>query len=57
MGELLPQKTLSLDIMAKSAFHPALTVGARTVGALIWIALPLMTLVLGVCVLAPRRNR
>ena len=57
MGELLPQKTVSLDIMAKSAFHPALAVGSRTVGVVLIAALPLLVLLIAVCVLAPRRNR
>ena len=57
MGELLPQKTVSLDIMAKSAFHPGLTAGSQTAGITLLIAVPLLLLLAGILVLGPRRNR
>ena len=57
MGELLPQKTVSLDIIAKSAFHPGLTAGSLKAGIALLVALPLTILLAAVLVLAPRRNR
>ncbi|NLI20485.1 MAG: GldG family protein [Clostridiales bacterium] len=57
MGELLPQKTVSLDIMTKSAFHPGLTAGSQSAGIALLVALPLLILLAGVLVLAQRRNR
>lgn len=57
MGELLPQKTVSLDIIAKSAFHPGLTAGSLKTGIALLVALPLTILLAAVLVLAPRRNR
>lgn len=57
MGELLPQKTVSLDIMASSAFHPALRPSSQVTGLALIIAVPLMTLTAALCVLLPRRNR
>jgi len=57
MGELLPQKTVSLDIIAKSAFHPGLTVGSQTAGIALLVGLPLLVLLAAVFVLLPRRNR
>ena len=56
MGQLLSDKIVTLDIMA-SAVRPALTVGSQTVGTVLIIAVPLMVLVAGLCVLLPRRNR
>ncbi|MDD3212638.1 MAG: Gldg family protein [Eubacteriales bacterium] len=57
MGELLPQKTVSLDIIAKSAFHPGLTAGSQKAGIALLVSLPLMVLLAAVLVLSPRRNR
>ena len=57
MGELLPQKTVSLDIMAKSAFHPGLTAGSQTTGLALLVAVPLAIFLAAVLVLTPRRNR
>ncbi|MCE5343784.1 MAG: GldG family protein [Eubacteriales bacterium] len=57
MGELLPQKTVSLDIIAKSAFHPGLTAGSVNAGIALLAALPLLVLLAAVLVLLPRRNR
>lgn len=57
MGELLPQKTVSLDIIAKSAFHPGLTVGSQKAGIALLVSLPLLVLLAAVLVLSPRRNR
>ena len=57
MGELIPQKTVSLDIMTKAAFHPGLTAGSQAAGIVLLIALPLLVLLAGALVLTPRRNR
>ncbi len=57
MGQLLPQKTISLDIMVPSAFHPGLRAGGQSLGLGLIVALPLMALVAALCVLLPRRNR
>ena len=57
MGQLLSDKIVTLDIMASAAVRPALTVGSQTVGTVLIIAVPLMVLVAGLCVLLPRRNR
>lgn len=57
LGELLPQKTVSLDIMAKSAFHPGLLAGSQTAGIALLLAIPLMVLAAAVLMLTPRRNR
>ncbi len=57
MGELMPQKSVSLDIIAKSAFHPGMRAGSQTVGVMLLTALPLLTLVAAALVLLPRRNR
>lgn len=57
MGQLLPQKTVSLDIMAKSAFHPGLKTGSQTAGIALLVSLPLLLLLAAVLVLLPRRNR
>lgn len=57
MGELLPQKTVSLDIMAKSAFHPGLTAGSQTGAIGMLLAVPMLTLLAAALILGPRRNR
>ncbi|MEA5000234.1 MAG: Gldg family protein [Candidatus Limiplasma sp.] len=57
MGELLPQKSVSLDILAKSAFHPGMRAGSQTVGVILLTALPLLIILAAVLVLTPRRNR
>ena len=57
MGELLPQKSVSLDIMAKSAFHPGLRTESLTMGISLLVAIPLTVLLAAVLVLGPRRNR
>jgi len=57
MGELLPQKTVSLDIIAKSAFHPGLRTESLTMGLSLLVAIPLTVLLAAVLVLGPRRNR
>ena len=57
MGQLLSDKIVTLDIMASAAVRPALTVGSQTVGTALIIAVPLLVLVAGLCVLLPRRNR
>ena len=57
LGALLPEKTVSLDIMASPALRPALTVGSQTIGVVLTAALPLLVIAVGLCVLLPRRNR
>ncbi len=57
MGQLLPQKTVSLDIMATSAFHPGLKAGSQTLGIGLIASVPLLILAAALCVLLPRRNR
>ncbi len=57
MGELLPQKTVTLDIMASAAVRPALTVGSQTIGIALTVAVPLAVLLAGLIVLLPRRSR
>ncbi len=57
MNELLPQKTITLDIMASAAVRPALTVGSQTTGIVLTVAVPLLVLLVGLCVLLPRRSR
>ena len=55
--ELLPQKNISLDIMAKSALHPGLTVQSPGPAIALLALLPVLILLLGLFVLIPRRNR
>lgn len=57
MGQLLSDKIVSLDLMASAAVRPALTVGSQPVGIALTVAVPLLVLVAGLCVLLPRRNR
>ena len=57
MNELLPQKTISLDIMASAAFHPGLRAGSHTVGIVLIAAVPAAILIAAFFVLVPRRNR
>ena len=57
MGQLLSDKIVSLDLMASAAVRPALTVGSQPVGIALTVALPLLVLAAGLCVLLPRRNR
>ena len=57
LGELLPEKTVSLEIAASTALRPALTVGSQSVGVALTVAMPLLVLIAGLCVLLPRRNR
>jgi len=57
LGELLPDKTVSLDIMASAALRPALTVGSQTTGIVLIVMIPMLVIVAGLCVLLPRRNR
>lgn len=57
MAELLPQKSISLDIMASSAVYPGLHPGGQGLGIALLVAVPLLTLVVSLCVLLPRRNR
>lgn len=57
MGEMLPEKTVSLDIMASTALHPALTVGSQKTGIILTALVPLLVIIAGLCVLTPRRNR
>ena len=57
MGQLLSDKIVSLDLMASAAVRPALTVGSQPVGIALTVAVPLLVLAAGLCVLLPRRNR
>ena len=57
MGELLPQKQISLDIIAKTALHPGLTVQSPAPAIALLAALPVLILLLALYVLLPRRNR
>ncbi len=57
MYELLPQKNISLDIVAKTALHPGLTVQSAAPAAVLLITLPVLLLLLSLYVLLPRRNR
>lgn len=57
MGELLPQKTISLDIIAKTALHPGMTVGSAAPAVALLAALPALILLLALYMLLPRRNR
>lgn len=57
MGQLMPEKTVSLDIMASSALRPALTAGSQAAGIALIVAVPLLVVMAGLCVLLPRRNR
>ena len=56
MGELLPQKTISLDIIAKTALHPGLTVGSTAPAIALLAALPVLIFLLALFVLLPRRS-
>ncbi len=57
LGEMIPDKTVSLDIMASAALRPALTVGSQTIGIALTVAIPALVLIVGLCVLLPRRSR
>jgi len=57
IGQLLPQKAVSLDIMARSAFHPGLKTGSQSLGLLLIVAAPLASLAAALGVLLPRRRR
>ena len=57
MHELLPQKNISLDIIAKTALHPGLTVQNAAPAVALLASLPGLILLLALFVLMPRRNR
>ncbi|MBE0600407.1 MAG: Gldg family protein [Firmicutes bacterium] len=57
MGELLPQKPVKLDIIAKTALHPGLTVQSAAPAIALLAAVPVLILLLALYVLLPRRNR
>ena len=57
IGEMLPDKTVSLGIMASAAVRPGLTVGSKTIGIALTVALPLLVIMAGLIVLLPRRSR
>jgi len=57
MSELLPQKTVSLDIIAKTALHPGLTVQGTGPAIALLAALPALIFLLALYVLLPRKNR
>ncbi len=55
--ELIPQKNVSLDIIAKAALHPGLTVQSPAPAIALLVSLPVLILLLSLFVLVPRRNR
>lgn len=57
MNELVPQRTVDLDIMASTAFHPGIRPDSRPLGVALCVLTPLMTLLAAALVLLPRRNR
>ncbi|MBP3651260.1 MAG: Gldg family protein [Clostridia bacterium] len=57
MNELMPENTISLDIVASAAFRPGLTAGSQGLGIGLIITMPLLCLVAALVVLLPRRNR
>lgn len=57
LGEIMPESGASLEIMASTALRPALTAGSQRMGIALIIALPLLIVILGLCVLLPRRSR
>lgn len=58
MQELAPESSgITLDISATSAFRPALTAGSQTMGIVLLVLLPMLTLIVALCVLLPRYNR
>lgn len=57
LGEMVPDKAVSLDIMASAALRPALTVGSQPIGIALTVAIPMLVIIAGLCVLLPRRNR
>ena len=57
MSELLPQKSVSLDIIAKTALRPELTVQSTGPAIALLAALPALIFLLALFVLMPRRNR
>lgn len=57
MNQLMPENTISLDVMAAPAFRPALTAGSQHLGVGLIIALPLLCLLTALLVLIPRKNR
>lgn len=56
-GEMIPQSYVTLEVMSKSAFHPALVAGNHTFGVAVLIGLPLLVLLCALWVLLPRYNR
>ena len=57
MSEMTSGSQVDLDIAVSAAVRPALTVGSTGIGVALMIAVPLLVLVWGLCVLLPRRNR
>ena len=57
MNELLPQKTVSLDIMVPAAFPPRLRASSPAAGAVLLAVPPFLLLAVALFVLLPRRNR
>ena len=57
LGELIPESTVSLDIMASAAVRPALTVGSQTFGTALIVALPVLILAAAFLILWPRSRR
>ncbi len=57
LQELLPQKSISLDIIAKAALHPGLTVQSPAPAIALLVSVPALILLLALYVLVPRKNR
>ncbi len=57
MYELLPQKNISLDIAAKAALRPGLTVQSAAPAAVLLVTVPVLLLLISLYVLLPRRNK
>ena len=55
--ELMPQKSVSLDIIAKTALHPGLTVQSTGPAVALLMMLPVLIVLLALFMLIPRRNR
>jgi hypothetical protein len=55
--EMISRTDLTLDVMSKSAFHPALRAGGQGWGVALLIGLPLMVIIAALWVLLPRYNR
>ncbi len=57
MNELIPENTITLDVMASAAFRPALTASSQQLGVALIVLMPLLCLLAALLILLPRRNR